>query len=106
MLGLPPRLTATLEMESGFNDAPVVILVTLLSAARPAPGARSSGLVAYELAAGAAIGLAVGCRAAWLLRRGALPAAGLYPLAVLALCRRLVRASRPSRTPPASSPRT
>ena len=31
LLGLPPRLTATLEMESGFNDAPVVILVTLLS---------------------------------------------------------------------------
>ena len=30
-LRLPARLTATLEMESGFNDAPVVILVTLLS---------------------------------------------------------------------------
>jgi len=31
VLGLPPRLTATLEMESGFNDAPVVILVIMLS---------------------------------------------------------------------------
>ena len=31
-LRLPPRLVATLEAESGMNDAPVVLLVVLLSA--------------------------------------------------------------------------
>src|SRR3954451_16151902 len=31
-LRLPPRLVATLEAESGLNDAPVVLLVVLLSA--------------------------------------------------------------------------
>src|SRR4029453_7051491 len=30
-LRLPPRLVATLEAESGMNDAPVVLLVVLLS---------------------------------------------------------------------------
>jgi cell volume regulation protein A len=84
-LGLPARLTATLEMESGFNDAPVVILVVLLSSESNGPPAEIVGLIAYELVAGAAIGLAVAFGAAWLLRRGALPAAGLYPLSVLAV---------------------
>jgi potassium/hydrogen antiporter len=85
-LGLPARLTATLEMESGFNDAPVVILVVLLSSSDSnGSPLEVVGLIAYELAAGAAIGLAFAFGAAWLLRRGALPAAGLYPLSVLAV---------------------
>jgi cell volume regulation protein A len=82
-LGLPPRLTATLEMESGFNDAPVVILVTLLSSGATGSPVEVVALVAYELAAGAVTGVAVGFGSAWLLRRSALPAAGLYPLSVL-----------------------
>jgi cell volume regulation protein A len=85
VLGLPARLTATLEMESGINDAPVVILVTLLSSHATGSPAEILGLVGYELAAGTAIGLAVAFVAAWLLRRGALPAAGLYPLSILAV---------------------
>ena len=84
-LGLPARLTATLEMESGFNDAPVVILVTLLSSDAAGAPLEIVGLVAYELAAGTVIGLAAAAGAAWVLRRGALPAAGLYPLSVLAV---------------------
>ena len=84
-LGLPPRLTATLEMESGINDAPVVILVTLLSTEAAGAPVEIAGLVLYELLAGAVIGIAVAAGAAWLLRRGALPAAGLYPLSVLAV---------------------
>lgn len=84
-LGLPARLTATLEMESGFNDAPVVILVTLLSSEAVGSPLEIVALVAYELVAGAAIGIGVAFGAAWLLRRGALPAAGLYPLSVLAI---------------------
>lgn len=82
-LGLPARLTATLEMESGINDAPVVILVTLLSSGASGSPLEIVGLVAYELAAGTVVGIGVGFGAAWLLRRSALPAAGLYPLSVL-----------------------
>jgi potassium/hydrogen antiporter len=86
-LPLPPRLTGVLEAESGFNDAPAIILVVMLSA--PA-GERSSvleatALTTYELAAGAIMGLAVGWLGAWSLRRIALPASGLYPIAVIAL---------------------
>jgi cell volume regulation protein A len=84
-LGLPARLTATLEMESGFNDAPVVILVTLLSSEATGSPLEVIGLVVYELVVGAVLGLAIAFGAAWLLRRGALPAAGLYPLSILAV---------------------
>jgi NhaP-type Na+/H+ and K+/H+ antiporter len=42
-------------------------------------------VVAYELTAGAAIGLLAGLFGALALRRVALPASGLYPIAVLAL---------------------
>jgi cell volume regulation protein A len=86
-LRLPPRLVATLEAESGMNDAPVVLLVVLLSAPIGAgrPWWYELGLVAYELAAGAAVGLAVGAAGRWTLRRAALPSAGLYPIAAVAL---------------------
>jgi cell volume regulation protein A len=87
VLRLPPRLVATLEAESGMNDAPVVLLVVLLSA--PAemthPWWRDLLMVSYELAAGAAIGLAVGAAGRWLLRHAALPSAGLYPIAAVGL---------------------
>ena len=84
-LGLPARLTATLEMESGFNDAPVVIMVTLLSSQAVGSPLEIVALIGYELAAGTAIGIGVAFGGAWMLRRGALPAAGLYPLSVLAI---------------------
>jgi len=42
--------------------------------------------VVAELAGGAVIGIATGFAGAWLLRRLALPLAGFYPLATLALC--------------------
>ncbi|WP_433049412.1 potassium/proton antiporter [Dactylosporangium sp. CS-033363] len=82
-----PRLAALLEAESGINDAPVVILVVLLSAPLDHQGAwwQQAGLVGYELIAGAAIGLVAGFGGAWTLRRAALPSAGLYPLAAIGL---------------------
>src|SRR5687768_11956583 len=82
-----PRLAATLEAESGINDAPVVILVVLLSAPveHAGPWWQQLGIVGYELVAGAAIGVVVGAAGAWGLRRAALPAAGLYPLAAVGL---------------------
>jgi len=86
-LRLPPRLVATLEAESGMNDAPVVILVVLLSATGPArhPWWYELLTVGYELAAGAAIGVLVGAIGRWLLGRAALPSAGLYPIAAVGL---------------------
>jgi potassium/hydrogen antiporter len=83
---LRPRLTAVLEAESGINDAPVVILVLLLSVTGHTDAWwQQLLLVAYELVAGAAVGLVVGFAGAWTLRRAALPSAGLYPLAAVGL---------------------
>ncbi|GAB1646030.1 potassium/proton antiporter [Krasilnikovia sp. MM14-A1259] len=85
-LRLPPRLVATLEAESGMNDAPVVLLVVLLaSPAAASPWWHELVLLVYELAVGAAIGLFVGAAGRWLLRRAALPSAGLYPIAAVGL---------------------
>ena len=86
-LPLPPRLSGMLEAESGLNDAPAVLAVSLLSGTGPHPAGPVliPGLVGYALVAGAAIGLAIGVAGAFALRRVALPASGLYPIAVLAL---------------------
>ena len=86
-LPLPPTLSGMLEGESGLNDAPAVLAVTMLSEVghHAASPALIASQVAYELAAGAAIGLAAGLLGALALRRMALPASGLYPIAILAL---------------------
>lgn len=85
-LPLPPKLSGILEGESGLNDPPSVLAVTLLSASGAHPsGALVLGEVVYELIAGAAIGLVLALLGAAGLRRVALPASGLYPIAVLAL---------------------
>jgi cell volume regulation protein A len=87
-LTLGRRLIATLELESGFNDAPAVILVALLSGTTafdgPRPVFEALALTGYELAAGAVFGVAVGWIGAQVLRRSALAVAGLYPLATIA----------------------
>jgi potassium/hydrogen antiporter len=84
---LKKRLAGALEAESGLNDAPTVVLVTLIStgAFEDHGLAATSALIVYELVFGVAIGLAAGFGGAWLMRRAALPASGLYPLAVLML---------------------
>ena len=86
-LPLPHSLAGMLEGESGLNDAPAVLAVTLFSQLnRHAPSAALvAGLVAYQLVAGALIGLVAGVAGAFALRRIALPASGLYPIAVLSL---------------------
>jgi cell volume regulation protein A len=85
-LRLPPRLVATLEAESGMNDAPVVLLVVLLSTEGfEHPWWYEVLLVTYELGAGAAIGWLVGVAGRWLLKNAALPSAGLYPIAAVGL---------------------
>lgn len=83
---LPARVTGVLEAESGFNDAPVVILVVAFSSAGPVEHWYTLVLEIFaELAVGAAIGLAVGWLGSWGMRHVALPASGLYPIAVMAI---------------------
>ncbi|MEV4078077.1 potassium/proton antiporter [Nonomuraea fuscirosea] len=86
-LPLPPRLAGVLEAESGLNDAPTVIAVVLLSGASHSSATLGTFLLetGIELLIGAVVGLAVGPAGAYALRRVALPASGLYPIAVLAL---------------------
>lgn len=85
-LHLSPRLRTVLEGEAGFNDAPVVVIVSIVSS-----GAFGSDpwwqillRIATELIGGAIVGVAVGYAARWALPRLALPAVGLYPIAALA----------------------
>jgi cell volume regulation protein A len=84
---LPRRITGALEAESGLNDAPTVLLVTLVSAGTVLDHGVGGfvGVVVYELAAGVLAGLLVGFGGAAMMRRVALPSSGLYPIAVLAL---------------------
>jgi cell volume regulation protein A len=86
-LPLSPRLVGALEAESGLNDAPTVVLVTLISTGSVADhGIPATILViVFELVAGVLIGLGIGFGGAWLMRRAALPSSGLYPLAVVTL---------------------
>jgi potassium/hydrogen antiporter len=85
---LPRRLTGALEAESGLNDAPTVVLVTLISSGAVASQSifETAGIVVLELVAGALIGLLCGFGGAWVMRRAALPSSGLYPLSVITIC--------------------
>jgi len=86
-LPLRGRVRALLEAESGLNDAPVVVLVTLVSSSgwESTSLLAGAGLVGYELAVGAVLGVALGYLGRVLLSRAALPSAGLYPLATVGL---------------------
>lgn len=83
-LPLRGRLGAVLEAESGFNDAPSVILVLLLSAEHLHSVGHTALTMVYEIVAGGVIGVVIGAVGAVVLRHSALPAAGLYPLATVA----------------------
>ncbi|MBC9227084.1 potassium/proton antiporter [Aeromicrobium sp. 636] len=84
---LKSRVSGVLEAESGLNDAPIVVLVTAISVGEIGHYGATGffALVVYELVIGALLGLLVGAGGAKLLRRAALPAAGLYPLVVFAM---------------------
>ena len=83
-VGVSRRLSGALELESGFNDAPVVLAVVVLASDDPITW-LTPVVVVYELAAGGLIGVLFGLGGAWALRRVALPATGLYPLAAIAV---------------------
>jgi len=87
---LPRAISGVLEAESGFNDAPVVLLVTAIAASM-GPGAHETPwweivLVAgLELAGGTAIGLAVGWLGARALRAVATTSSTLFAIGVVAV---------------------
>ena len=86
---LPARIRAVVEGESGFNDAPIVLLVTVATewSLGHGPEGGVPGLVlviVLQLVAGVAVGVAIGWVGVFVMRRIALPASGLYPLAGLA----------------------
>ncbi|PRZ31676.1 potassium/proton antiporter (CPA1 family) [Antricoccus suffuscus] len=86
-LRLPQRITATMELESGLNDAPVVILVTVLSVPARSidPWWAIVLLIIYELVVGAIIGFSIAWVGVQLLRRGTLPSSGLYAVTAIVL---------------------
>lgn len=82
---LPGRISGALEAESGFNDAPTVVAVGLLSAGIAGSWWGVVGEIVYQLSLGGLIGIGVGWSGAWLMRRVALPASGLYPIVAMAI---------------------
>lgn len=84
---IPRPLRARLEAESGFNDPPVIILVTLVAsdAWDDANVVEGIAMMLVQFVVGAAVGLGIAWLGGWLLARLALPASGLYPLATLAI---------------------
>jgi cell volume regulation protein A len=85
-LPLRARTRATLEAESGFNDPPVIILVTLVVSDMWHDLNPVIALLGFlqQMLVGAAAGVAIAYTGRWVLSRLALPATGLYPLATLA----------------------
>ncbi|MDF1524025.1 MAG: potassium/proton antiporter [Trueperaceae bacterium] len=85
--GLPGRLKAVLETESGTND-PVAIYLTMALVSMAGAGALGAfGLVAgvvLQLGLGALYGWAAGKSLVFLFNRVALDGAGLYPVMALA----------------------
>ena len=88
---LPSRLTGVLEAESGFNDAPVVLIVIALAEAAT-PGHAGSAwwvvvlMAVFELAGGAAIGLLLGWGLGRLIRRAGVGSSGLFSIGIMAIC--------------------
>jgi potassium/hydrogen antiporter len=78
------RLVGALELESGMNDAAAYLVVVLLASGSTATWFDPL-LAVYELVAGGLIGIGLGWGGAHALRRSALPATGLYPLATVAV---------------------
>ncbi|MFC7491248.1 MULTISPECIES: potassium/proton antiporter [unclassified Knoellia] len=86
---LPRRISGMLEAESGFNDAPVVILVTALAAQTAATGGISWGplavTVVLELVVGSAVGLAVGWLGGRLMAKVAGGSSALFAIGVVTI---------------------
>ncbi len=100
---LPPRISGILEAESGFNDAPVVILVVALAQNATHTGHEEAWWqllihAVVELAGGAAIGLLVGWLGARLMRLLAGGSSGLFSIGVVAVTVLAYAAAREAHT--------
>lgn len=86
-LPVKQRVRATLEGESGFNDPPTIVLVSVVASDAWHQGSVAAmlGTAVYQLVAGALIGLVVARIGQVILGRVSLPSAGLYPLATLTI---------------------
>lgn len=86
-LPIKRRVRATLEGESGFNDPPTIVLVSVVASDAWVEGSIAAmiGTAVFQLVAGAIIGLIVARLGQLLLGRISLPSAGLYPLATLTI---------------------
>ena len=86
-LPLNPKVRTTLEGESGFNDPPAIIIVTVVVSdawnQMSVMEMIADGL--FQLGAGAVVGVVVALIGQAFLHRISLPSAGLYPLATLAI---------------------
>jgi len=86
---LPRRISGMLEAESGFNDAPVVILVTALAGQTATSDSLALGSIAVtvvaELVAGSAIGLAVGWLGGRFMDRVAGSSSALFAIGVVTI---------------------
>ncbi len=83
------RLSGLLEAESGFNDAPVVLVVVALSdhlarGGTDLPVTHIVLLVLAELAGGVVIGIGVGWLAGKVMAQLGSTASGLFPIGVIA----------------------
>jgi cell volume regulation protein A len=81
------KVRTLLEAEAGFNDAPVVVIVSIVASGSWGETAAwlIPILVVAEIIGGAIIGIAVGYLGRFVLPRLALPGVGLYPIAAMAL---------------------
>lgn len=86
---LPRSVSGILEAESGFNDAPVVIVVTTLAVSTNTEGAQAwvflAGKALWMLVGGVAVGVAVGWIGGRLLSRLAVGSATLFAIGVIAV---------------------
>ncbi len=86
-LPIKARVRTTLEGESGFNDPPAIIIVTVVVSDAwnqgSVVGMLGTGL--YQLVGGTLVGLVIARVGQTILQRVSLPSAGLYPLATLAI---------------------
>ncbi|MFC4856239.1 potassium/proton antiporter [Actinophytocola glycyrrhizae] len=78
------RLVGALEIESGMNDAAAYLVVVLLASGSTATWVDPL-IAGYQLVVGGLIGVGLGWLGGQALRRSALPATGLYPLATVAV---------------------
>jgi potassium/hydrogen antiporter len=87
--GLPKRINAILEIESGSND-PMAIFLTIGCIdllAQPLTGWTSLvGLFLSQMILGSVFGVTMGYAGAWMVNRIELSAPGLYPVLVSTFC--------------------